>query len=237
LDVMMARLTALGSDDADLKAILKKAADAPEAPRETAFLKHTRGLRKKETVENAAPVSEKDAADEKIRAKVAEIIARDETPVKDDRAVKLLKKVAEFLLKAEEQGKIDLPDELADALNIFLAQPQELKAAELVEFMGEFIALFRQLNVALKPKSDAVSALANGEQTTDTELVWPKELADAFAELKLAGHAKPDQPIEIVGALKALKALVNASQNAGIDTLRDRAAAALVQQSEAEILI
>ncbi len=243
LDVMMARLTALGSSDTDLKAILKKAADAPkaDAPRETAFLKHTRGLRRKDSPKESpeasaasAPAPAPASPDEKIRAKIAEILSRDDVPVKDDRPVEALKQVAAFLLRAEEQGKIDLPDELAEALQIFLAQPEEMNAAEIVEFMSEFISLFREMNVVLKPISATLPAETGDKGDA---LIWPKELADLFAELKLSGFAKEGQTIDVLRAVKALKALVNASHHAGAETLRERAAAVLVPQNEAEILI
>jgi hypothetical protein len=235
LDLVMARLTALGSADAEIKDVVKKYEAAPEASREASYLKHAHGVKKSKKAAQGEPVAEKDKIKAQIKDKIAEIIARDDTPVSDDRAVKLLKKVADFLIKAEEQGKIDLPEELALALQVFLDQP-EMKAAHLADFMSEFISLFRQLNLvqqSAKPAAPADGAAPVDGAEAEPEFVWPKEIADAFAELKLGGLAKEGREISLVDAVVAVKALVNAAQNAGVDTLKEKAELALAGQSQA----
>lgn len=192
------------------------------------------------------PASPKDDLSEKIQAKMAELAARNDTPLTDDRAVKALKKLASFLLQAHEQGQLDLPAAMTDKLEQFVAKIDaagtELKAADIALFLHDFAKIFRQMHLVTGPATSAPVPVDSAEQDTDNinndaALLWPPEIAAAFAELKLAGHVKPDRPVTALDVLKAVKTLVSLGEKNALQALRDGAQAALSLQSDAQILI
>lgn len=232
LDVMMARLTALGSTDADLKALLNKAAQSEDSlnASEIAYTKNLNGVKEnkeKSSAAEASAVAPKSEIKAKIKAKIKEIAERHNAEVSDDSALKTLQKVADFLIKAEAAGKIDLPAGLTEKLQAFLAKGDDLKAFDVAEFMHDFITAFRSMVVSLN------QPVTSGEDA----LQWPQEIVDSLKELGMESFvAENGKPLDIRSILQTVKALVNASETAAVDTLNAKADSAILPQDQAAIL-
>lgn len=233
LDVMMARLTALGSTDTDLKALLKKAEQKNEPARtqEAAYTQNLKGVRRDEVKETSG-VSPNAAVETdvkvKIKAKIKEIAETHGTAVNDDRALKTLQKVAEFLVKADTEGRIDLPPALVENLKAFLAKGDDFKAFDTAEFMHDFIAAFRTMIVTMKQPDQAAAVEA---------MEWPPEIMEALQELDMGFFPGMDgKKLDIRDIMQTVKALVNASETAAVDTLNSKADNAILPQDQAALL-
>ena len=236
LDVMMARLTALGSTDSDLKALLKKAEQSGDAQRlkETAHTQNLKGVRREAETRETAHVSEKSAVmpndKARIKERIKEIARRHDAPVTDDRALKTLQKVADFLVKAQAEGRIDMPPALVENLKAFLAKGDDFKAFDTAEFMHDFIAAFRSMVVTLHQPGQAATAGAD-------PLEWPPEIMQALQELNMGFFPGMDgKTLDIRDVMQTVKALVNASETSAIDTLNSKADGAILPQDQTSLL-
>jgi hypothetical protein len=211
VDVMLARLTALGHDDDELKAIIKQQ-DSDPAARTKAddYLRNLSGVKKSDKAEAADLV--KTEVKEKIKARVREVMSQDTTPVKDNRPQKLLKKVAEFLLKANESGEINLPKEMVAKLKDFVEKdPAAMSAGEVALVMRDLIEAFKNLRVSMVEKP-----------SSEQGAVWPAEMVEAFKELDLHPGIEAGKPVTTMMALRALKSLVNLAENGALSTLSEK---------------
>lgn len=181
----------------------------------------------------------------KIKARLKEIAEKGDVPVKEKKALEALQKVATFLLKADSADQIELPKELTQKLNEFLAKGDELNAADIASFMRDFIDVFRNLKIALPTatvKTDIKAAdgtvIVDAATAEAKPLTWPQEIVDAFKDLDLPGVvADPTKPINIMDALRAVKALVNESEDAALETMDFKSKLLELPQDQASILV
>jgi flagellar hook-length control protein FliK len=255
IDVMLAEKSpspaAPDNSNADLAALNKTSADNAVAARMAKKLNTKKDDEAVTTMTIKAATTAKVDVKAKIKAKIKDIISRDQTPVNDTKALDALKKVATFLLKASQDGQISLPKELTQKLQDFLNKGDDLKAADIVDFMQDFITAFRQMLVPLTATPSAktnttadvtasagdgaVDAPANGD--AKAALVWPKDIADAFKDLKLNGFAPEGEKVTPLDVMRAVKMLVNASQDSATASLDEKANEALTKKDDAATLI
>ncbi len=147
-----------------------------------------------------------------IKARIREVMAKDQTPIKDPAPLKALKKVAEFLLKANESGAIALPPALVTKLNAFIQKdPAELPAGEAALLLRDIMDGFKQAFVNATPK-----------KADDNAVVWTADILSALKDIGVHVHAQEGQPVTTVQALRVLKALVNKSEHSVLASLADK---------------
>jgi chemotaxis protein MotD len=189
---------------------------------------------------DAAPISDAkqaslDKADikEKIKAKLKEISEQNDVPVKDTKALKALQKVANFLLKANKDGDIALPKAMVDKLQAFVDKGDDLKAADVTQFMSDFNDAFKQMVVTMPAQGTSASTASDGK-----DLKWPSDVLDALKDLGLqTSSGGVDKPLTVIDVLRTVKSLVNQSEKDAIKTLDEKSKEAALPQDQASILL
>jgi len=190
-----------------------------------------------------AAAIDQSAVKEKIRAKIKELAAKNNAQVEDTKALKALQKVANFLLKANKDGDIALPKAMVEKLQAFVAKGDDLKAADITQFMSDFSDMFKQLVVAVpapvaKLAVDASATSGDAVPAANDGLKWPEDVLNALKELGVAGaSANPDQTLTMMDVLRTVKALVNESEKAALKTLDDKSKEAIAGQDQASVLL
>lgn len=229
LDVMMSRISEMHSDDAELKALVQKVDRNKGADKadNQALLNRLKDLQKNEPVQEADGVMKKSEIKKKVTERIRQIAENHTTPVQDTQPLKALQKMAKALLEANENGELPLPAAIVQKLNDFLAKGDDFKAFDMANFMNEFNELFRGVII---PMQNAAPVVKDGVAAFE----WPKEVTDAFASLGMENvlSSSADKKPDMMDVMRALKALVNESQNAATATLDANVQKALGDQKE-----